>query len=56
MEATDVNRRWQEEMAPFFVDLPGGRADRGFEVLEEVFNLDRQLEKAGLEQAGRTGD
>ena len=27
MEATDVNRRWQAEMAPFFVDLPGGRPD-----------------------------
>ena len=27
MEATDVNRRWQAEMAPFFVDLPDGRPD-----------------------------
>jgi L-rhamnose mutarotase len=45
MEATDVNRRWQEEMAPFFVNLPGGRPDRGFHVLDEVFNLDAQLER-----------
>ena len=46
MEATDVNRRWQAEMAPFFVDLSGGRPDRGFTVLDEVFNLDAQLDRA----------
>ena len=39
MEATDVNARWQAEMAPFFADLPGGRPDRGFVVLDEVFHL-----------------
>jgi len=44
MEATDVNRRWQAEMAAFFVDLPGGRPDRGMLVLDEVFNLEDQLE------------
>jgi L-rhamnose mutarotase len=43
MERTEVNRRWQAEMAPFFADLPGGRPDRGFHVLEGVFNLDDQL-------------
>jgi L-rhamnose mutarotase len=43
MEATEVNARWQAEMAPFFADLPGGRPDRGFVVLDEVFNLDDQL-------------
>jgi L-rhamnose mutarotase len=43
MEATDVNRRWQAEMAPFFADLPHGRPDRGMHVLAEVFNLDEQL-------------
>ena len=46
MEATDVNRGWQAEMAPFFVELPGGRPDRGFIVLDEVFNLDAQLDRA----------
>jgi L-rhamnose mutarotase len=46
MEATDVNRRWQAEMAQYFVDLPGGRPDRGVTVLDEVFNLDAQLERA----------
>jgi L-rhamnose mutarotase len=34
MEATDVNARWQAEMAPFFVAAPR------FEQLEEVFHLD----------------
>jgi L-rhamnose mutarotase len=43
MEATDVNRRWQAEMAPFFVNLPGARPDLGLTVLDEVFNLDAQL-------------
>ncbi len=43
MEATEVNRRWQAEMAPFFVELPGGRPDLGFTVLDEVFNLEAQL-------------
>ncbi len=39
-----MNRRWQAEMAAFFVDLPGGRPDRGMLVLDEVFNLEDQLE------------
>ena len=43
MEATDVNARWQAEMAPFFADLPGGRPDRGFVVLDEVFHLDAEV-------------
>jgi L-rhamnose mutarotase len=30
-------------MAPFFVELPGGRPDLGFTVLDEVFNLEAQL-------------
>jgi L-rhamnose mutarotase len=39
MEATDVNARWQAEMAGFF-ELPGGaRPDTGFRRLEEVFHL-----------------
>ena len=43
MEATEVNARWQAEMAQFFVNLPGERPDRGFTLLDEVFNLDAQL-------------
>jgi L-rhamnose mutarotase len=44
MDATEVNARWQAEMAEFFVGLPGGRPDLGLQVLDEVFNLDEQLE------------
>jgi L-rhamnose mutarotase len=36
MDATDVNARWQAEMADFFVD---GRPDRHMHVLDEVFHL-----------------
>ena len=41
MAATDVNARWQAEMAPFFVQ---GRPDESFLVLDEVFHLEDQLE------------
>ncbi|SDU19403.1 L-rhamnose mutarotase [Jiangella alkaliphila] len=41
MGATDVNRRWQEEMALLFAD--GGRPDENWRLLDEVFNLDDQL-------------
>jgi L-rhamnose mutarotase len=51
MEATEVNARWQAEMAPFFVNLSGARPDRGFTLLDEVFNLDAQLEAARLDAA-----
>jgi L-rhamnose mutarotase len=43
MDRTEVNRRWQAEMASFFTDLPGGRADLGMRLLDEVFNLDQQI-------------
>ena len=39
MAATEVNARWQAEMAPFFVELDG-TPDQGFLRLEEVFHLD----------------
>jgi L-rhamnose mutarotase len=42
MALTDVNARWQAEMALLFQDsdLP---PDEGFQVLGEVFNLEDQL-------------
>ena len=40
MAATDVNARWQAEMAPFFELPAGARPDTGLERLEEVFHLD----------------
>jgi L-rhamnose mutarotase len=45
MEATEVNARWQAEMAEFFVDLGDARPDTGFVQLEEVFHLEDQLER-----------
>lgn len=45
MEATEVNARWQAEMAEFFVDLDDARPDTGFVQLEEVFHLEDQLER-----------
>ncbi len=51
MEATDVNERWQAEMAGFFVELGDARPDTGFRRLEEVFHLEDQLEELGPEQA-----
>ena len=39
MDATEVNTRWQAEMAEFF-ELPGDeRPDTGLRRLEEVFHL-----------------
>src|SRR5690349_1184480 len=37
MAATEVNARWQAEMAPYFVDLEGA-PDEGFVLLREVFH------------------
>jgi len=39
MEDTDVNARWQTDMAPFFELPEGARPDTGFERLEEIFHL-----------------
>jgi L-rhamnose mutarotase len=39
MARTDVNARWQAEMAPFFEDLEG-HPDEGMKSLAEVFHLD----------------
>jgi L-rhamnose mutarotase len=43
MAATDVNGRWQAEMAPFFDGLDERRPDEGFRLLDDVFNLEDQL-------------
>jgi L-rhamnose mutarotase len=40
MERTEVNARWQAEMAEFFQDLQGRRPDEGLFRLDEVFHLD----------------
>ena len=53
MAATEVNARWQAEMAEFFVDLGNARPDTGFLQLEEVFHLEDQL--AALDREGPDG-
>lgn len=40
MAATEVNERWQAEMAPYFESLDGRRPDEAFATLREVFHLD----------------
>jgi L-rhamnose mutarotase len=40
MAETEVNRRWQAEMAGFFDGVPGKKADEQMVELEEVFHLD----------------
>lgn len=40
MAGTDVNRRWQTEMAHFFEGIPGMKADEQMMRLTEVFHLD----------------
>ena len=47
MDATEVNGRWQAEMAEFFVDLGDARPDTGFRQLTEVFHLEDQLQREG---------
>lgn len=46
MAATEVNARWQAEMAEFFEGVGDRRPDEGFFILDEVFNLDDQRKKA----------
>jgi L-rhamnose mutarotase len=40
MAATDVNARWQAEMADYFTDLDGLPPDQGFRRVGEIFHLD----------------
>ena len=39
MARTDVNARWQDEMAEFFTGIDGRPPDEGFVLLTEVFHL-----------------
>ena len=43
MAATEVNARWQAEMAELFEDLGDARPDTGFVQLPEIFHLEDQL-------------
>ena len=46
MARTEVNARWQAEMAELFEELDGRAPDEGFLLLEEVFHLEDQLAPA----------
>ncbi|CUR60688.1 L-rhamnose 1-epimerase [metagenome] len=50
MARTEVNGRWQAEMAEFFVELDGQLPDQGFLVLDEVFHLEDQLDRSETEE------
>ncbi|MGE0283149.1 MAG: L-rhamnose mutarotase [Rhizobiaceae bacterium] len=39
LAATEVNARWQAEMAPYFEELEGQRPDEGLTVLPSIFYL-----------------
>lgn len=52
MAATDVNRRWQAEMAGFFEDLGDARPDEGILVLDEIFHLEDQLGSTTTQRHG----
>lgn len=45
MEQTEVNARWQADMAAYFEDLDGRAPDQGFLLLEEIFHLEDQLDQ-----------
>jgi L-rhamnose mutarotase len=51
MARMDVNRRWQAEMAPFFLGLEGGGPDEGLVLLDEIFHLEDQLGDLGAGQS-----
>lgn len=40
MAVLEVNRRWQEFMAPYFESPNNSRPDEMFEELPEIFHLD----------------
>lgn len=56
MAETDVNARWQNEMAEFFEDLGDARPDTGFLRLEEIFHLEDQASAAGIRPSGDVRD
>ena len=39
MAGTDINQRWQKEMAPFFEGVPGRLADEQMSPIPEIFHL-----------------
>ena len=52
MAATDVNARWQAEMARYFTGLDGRGPDESLFLLDEIFNLDDQLAQLQHDERG----
>lgn len=44
--ATEINERWQQAMAPFFVGTGEANPDTRWERLDEIFDLGEQLRAA----------
>ncbi len=44
MAKLEVNKQWQREMDPFFVNAPGIKPDAAMKPLEEVFHLEPEQE------------
>jgi len=40
MAATEVNARWQRDMAPYFTELDGLPPGQGFMRVDEIFHVD----------------
>jgi L-rhamnose mutarotase len=40
MARTEVNARWQRDMAPYFTELDGRAPDQGFRRIDEIFHVD----------------
>jgi L-rhamnose mutarotase len=40
MSKEDINKKWQDLMAPYFENLSGAHADKSMLQLEEVFHLE----------------
>ena len=40
MAQTEVNARWQRDMAPYFTELDGRPPDQGFRRIDEIFHVD----------------
>ncbi|MET0136404.1 MAG: L-rhamnose mutarotase [Kibdelosporangium sp.] len=55
MAATEVNRRWQDEMGQYFTELGGKPPDEGLQLLTEVFNLGEQLARTTQHREGTAG-
>jgi L-rhamnose mutarotase len=56
MARTDVNTRWQSQMAEFFTGIDGRPPDEGLLLLTEVFHLEgsRQARPAGVSTSSTT--